>query len=75
MVQETARTRGWDWTVELVNDPDAVLRASAEIVATADSAVLDRCGRWFNLARDVIEAQCPAATIINLARRDGEESA
>jgi hypothetical protein len=67
MVQETAAQHGWPWAVELVNDPDAVLRESHEIVATADSAVLDRCGRWFNLARAVIDAQCPAASIIDLS--------
>ncbi|MGC8639555.1 MAG: DUF434 domain-containing protein [Isosphaeraceae bacterium] len=67
MVEETACQHGWNWTVELVNNPDAVLRESREIVATADSAVLDRCGRWFNLARDVIESRCPSAPVIDLA--------
>jgi hypothetical protein len=67
MVLETARTEDWSWTVELVNDPDPLLRESTEIVATADSAVLDRCGRWFNLARAVIDADAPAARIIDLA--------
>jgi hypothetical protein len=67
MVEETAAQHGWNWAVELVNDPDAVLRESPEIVATADSAVLDRCGRWFNLARAVIDAQCADASIIDLS--------
>lgn len=67
MVEEAARQRGWSWTVELVNNPDAVLRKSSEVIATADSAVLDRCDRWFNLARDVIEARCSAAPIIDMA--------
>jgi hypothetical protein len=62
-----AKSSGWAWTVELVDDPDPVLRNSVEVVATADSAILDHCKRWFNLARDVIEARCPAATIIDLA--------
>jgi hypothetical protein len=67
LILETARAEGWNWAVELVNDPDPVLRDSREIIATADSAILNRCGRWFNLARDVIEAECPFATIIDLA--------
>ena len=66
MLEETAEARAWDWTVELVDNPDPVLKASADIVATADSAILDRCGRWFNLARDVIEAACPGAAIVDL---------
>ena len=51
MVEATALQRGWNWTVELLNNPDAELRDSIEIVATADSVVLDCCGRWYNLAR------------------------
>ena len=66
VLEETAKARGWDWTVELVDNPDAVLKASADVVATADSVILDRCGRWFNLARDVIEAACPGAVIVDL---------
>ena len=66
-VAETAAARGWDWDVELVDSPDAVLKASREIVATADSAILDRCGSWLNLARKVIESRCPTAWIIDLA--------
>jgi hypothetical protein len=67
MLRETAKAAGWDWTVDLVDDPDPVLGASAEIVATADSVILDRCQRWFNLARYVIEARCPGAAIVDLA--------
>ena len=67
MLREAAKASCWAWTVELVDDPDPLLRSSVEVVATADSAILDHCQRWFNLARDVIEARCPAATIIDLA--------
>ena len=67
LLLEAAKASGRPWSVELVNDPDLLLKASPEVVATADSAILDHCQRWFNLARDVIEARCPAATIIDLA--------
>ena len=67
MLLEAAKTSGWAWTVELVDDPDLVLRNSEEVVATADSAILDHCQHWFNLARDVIETRCPAAAIVDLA--------
>jgi len=66
ILQETAEAKGWDWSVELVNNPDTLLKNSMDIVATADSAILDRCGRWFNLARDVVEPGCPQATIVDL---------
>ena len=51
-----AEENGLDWVVELVDDPDPLLKASSRIIATADSAVLDGCSRWFNLARCVVEA-------------------
>jgi hypothetical protein len=63
---ERSAEKGWNWAVELSNNPDAQLRASQAIVATADSAILDRCERWFNLARFVIETACPDARIIDL---------
>jgi len=67
IMEGLAAARGWPWQIELVPSPDAVLGASAEIIATADSAVLDRCQRWFNLARDVIERKVPAAYVVRLA--------
>jgi hypothetical protein len=67
IVDNVARQEGWVWTVELVNSPDPVLRETSDIVATADSAILDRCSRWFNLARSVVEDSCPEATIVDLA--------
>ncbi|MEM7136788.1 MAG: DUF434 domain-containing protein [Myxococcota bacterium] len=38
---------------------DATLKSSDSIVATADSAILDACDAWLNLASDVIEARRP----------------
>jgi hypothetical protein len=64
---EAAETAGWFWTIELHDNPDAILKSAPEIVATADSAILDRCGRWFNLASAVIEAECPEARVVELA--------
>ena len=67
IMRRLAADRGWDWRIELVPSPDSVLAASPEIVATADSAILDRCVRWFNLAREVVDRSVPAATIVPLA--------
>lgn len=36
---------------------DETLQASTAVIATADSAILDRCGGWLNLARVAIEAE------------------
>jgi hypothetical protein len=64
---DLAAERGWPWQVELVQNPDAVLAATAEIIATADSVVLDRCQRWFNLARVVIGQHVPQANVVPMA--------
>jgi hypothetical protein len=61
-----AGERGWDWRIELVLSPDAVLAAADEIVATADSVILDRCKRWFNLGREVVTARVPGAAVVEL---------
>lgn len=55
MLVDTAENHGWNWTVELVPDPDPILTASSDVVCSADSMILDGCARWFNLAREVLE--------------------
>lgn len=71
MILAAAGEHGWPWSVELVPNPDPILAESAEIVATADSAILDRCRRWLNLARRVIEEHVPGAWIIDpVGQRD-----
>ena len=67
LVLETAAEHAYDWTVELVNDPDASLKRSTDLVATSDSAILDCGPPWLNLARIVIDPECPGARIIDLS--------
>lgn len=55
LLREVATLHRWPWEVELVADPDALLKVSAEVVATSDSAILDGCSRWYNLARRVVD--------------------
>ncbi len=50
-----AERQGWPWQVELVANPDPLLKASEHTVVTADSAILDAGARWLNLARHVVE--------------------
>ena len=65
---------GWDWQADLVFNPDKVLAEADQIVATADSVILDRCGRWLNLTRLVIDCGVPQARVIDLGREtDGPD--
>ena len=67
ILRDAAAAHGWDWTIELVQNPDAVLIASDRIIASSDSVVLDGCARWFNLAAAVIQRRVPNAWIVDLA--------
>ena len=66
-MEALAGERGWPWQVELVPNPDEVLAASADVIVTADSVILDRCRQWFNLAREIIDRHVPEATVVPLA--------
>ena len=65
-MNEVAAQHGWSWQVELVPNPDAVLCDTDEIVATADSVILDRCQRWFNLTRTILQAEMPDLAVVRL---------
>lgn len=66
-LEAIGQDRGWNWTIELVANPDRELIQSDRIIVSADSAVLDRCHRWFNLARHTVEESVADAWIIDLA--------
>lgn len=66
VMAEIAAAQGWPWEIELVDDPDGLLAESEQIVATADSAILDRCGAWFNLARQTVARRVPTANVLVL---------
>ena len=66
LIEETAGTLGAAWRVELAPNPDTVLSQTDEVVASADSYILDRCRAWFNLARRIIAHQIPGADVIDL---------
>jgi hypothetical protein len=66
LLLEIASAEKWDWRVELAHNPDAVLAATSENIATADSIVLNHCARWMNLAREVVREHVPEACVISL---------
>jgi len=51
-----------------VQNPDRLLSETAEGIVTADSAILDRCTAWFNLAGETIARHVPDAWIPSLER-------
>lgn len=67
MLRELAEQEEWDWDAQLVSDADPVLMESGQIVASADSQILDGAQSWFNLAREVIESRISEAWILDLS--------
>jgi hypothetical protein len=67
MMGEVAAAKGWPWSVELVISPDTVLVEQELTIVTSDSVVLDRCGRWVNLARCIIEREPGQVNLVDLS--------
>ena len=67
LVREIAREAALRWSVDLVDDPDPVLKAATVPIATADSVILDARPRWYNLAREVVEGTDHRDRVIDLA--------
>ena len=67
LLREVATEHGWPWQVEVVRDPDPLLVAATDIVASADGEVIDRAARWCSLARHIIEAEIPEAWVVDLS--------
>ena len=67
LIGELAQKNDWPWEIELAISPDAALIKGQMIAATSDSAVIDACKQWVNLATEVITQKLPSATIIDLS--------
>ena len=55
LMQQLAEKNNWPWQIELLTNPDKELIQTDMIIATSDSDVLDKAGRWTNLTRHIIE--------------------
>jgi hypothetical protein len=67
LLAEIAEEENWDWNIELVKSPDAVLKIKNGISITTDSVILDAVDQWFNLSQCVIEESIPNANVIGLS--------
>jgi hypothetical protein len=67
LIGELARRNNWDWDIELVFSPDAVLIRTDRIAASSDSVILDGCKSWLNLAAEIINTKLSSVTLIDLS--------
>lgn len=67
LMLEIAGRSEWNWRIDLVMNPDRVLMEAEEVIATADSAILDQCDRWFNLTRLVMKRHVRRVNLVDLS--------
>jgi len=67
LIGELAQKNRWNWEIKLSISPDAELIKTDLTAASSDSVILDRCKRWANLARAIIEEKVPKARIVDLS--------
>ena len=66
-IRELAAEHHWPWSVEVVMNPDKVLRESDRIIVTSDSNILDASVRWVNLNCLLIKEKLRRAWVIDLS--------
>jgi hypothetical protein len=67
IIECAAADAGWDWSVEVIPDVDGrLIAADNATVATADAEIIDGCGRWYALTRQLVRAEIPAARLVDL---------
>ena len=65
-IREVAAEHNWPWSVEVVMNPDKVLRSSDQIVVTSDSNILDGVKGWINLGEILVTQHMPDTWIVDL---------
>ncbi len=65
-IRALAEERGWPWRATLDSKVDATLQRTPDVVATSDSAILDRATRWFDLAGAVVQQMASAVWCVDL---------
>ncbi|MDR6760204.1 hypothetical protein J2Y38_000383 [Flavobacterium sp. 2755] len=55
IIEEIASINNYNWTVELVNNPDKIIAERNLIAITSDAWILDNCSANFNLIKHILE--------------------
>ncbi len=66
-LRELAEERGWDWSIDLVFNPDHVLAAEEQIVISSDGWVMDHSPHWVNWLGYLVEQAIPEARIVDFS--------
>ena len=66
-IRDLATETAWNWTVEVLFNPDAEIIASGHLVVSSDSHVLDETDRWINLTRNLLDHRLKKFWLIDLS--------
>ncbi|HWL14045.1 MAG TPA: DUF434 domain-containing protein [Opitutus sp.] len=66
LLSTLAAEHQWPWDVRLEFSPDKILRETPDPIATTDSVVLDHCGAWCNVAREILRDLHPPPALLVL---------
>lgn len=66
-LRDAANENGWNWSVDVLFNPDAEISASNRIVISSDSHVLDATARWVNFNRFLIDKELDESWQIDLS--------
>jgi hypothetical protein len=71
-VRERSNQMGWPFHAVTAGSADGHLMGSDGIVCSGDAAILDRAGRWIDLAGEIIATRLPEADILSFVPVAGE---
>ncbi|TWU08055.1 DUF434 domain-containing protein [Stieleria varia] len=63
---DTAESSGWNWRVDLCQNPDYELKQTEGTIVSTDSVILDSVSTWFHLNQYTIDRHVPTARLIDL---------
>jgi hypothetical protein len=66
-IRDVAREKDWNWSVEVIFNPDAEMAASERIVLSSDSHLLNQIPRWLNLNLLLIEKWLAESWLVDLS--------
>jgi hypothetical protein len=66
-IRDLALQNKWNWTVEVVFNPDAEIAKAGQIAITSDSHLLDQVTSWLNLNQYLLEKRLASAWLIDLS--------
>jgi hypothetical protein len=65
-IRDLATENDWNWTVEVVFNPDSEIIASGRLVISSDSHVLDETNRWIDFNRYLLDERLKKFWLIDL---------